>query len=72
MPCNYVKCNPSRLSYACHFCLFYPGFIADSVRKYDRAYLAAAAIMIFASYLVFLKKLTGRKDSSEENHIAFG
>ena len=48
----------------------FPGFIADSVRKYDPAFLTAGLIMIFGSNLVFLRKLTGRRDSSEENHLA--
>ena len=51
--------------------LVFPGFIADSEGKYDPAFLTAGAIIIFGSNLMFLRKLTGRKDSSEEN-LALG
>ena len=39
--------------------------------KVDPAFQTAGAIKIFGSNLMFLRKLTGRRDWSEEN-LAFG
>ena len=61
---------PIELLCSLHLLVF-PGFIADSVGKCDPAFLTAGAIMIFGSNLMFLRKLSGRKDSSEEN-LALG
>ena len=51
--------------------LVFLGFIADSGEKFDPAFQTAGAIKIFDSNLMFLRKLTGRRDWSEEN-LAFG
>ena len=58
--------HPIELLCLLHLLVF-PGFIADSEGKHDPAFLTAGAIIIFGSNLMFLRKLTGRKDSSEEN-----